>query len=51
MSEHSGSWQEGFDDGYAWCRDAKQMGPFEQGAGLGLRINRTGLMMKNTTPT
>jgi hypothetical protein len=35
MSEHSGSWQEGFDDGYAWCRDAKQMGPLEKGAGFG----------------
>ncbi len=35
MSEHSGSWQEGFDDGYAWCRDARQMGLLDQGAGFG----------------
>ena len=38
MSEHSGSWQEGFDDGYAWCRDAKQMGPLEKGAGFGASV-------------
>jgi len=35
MSEHSGSWQEGFDDGYAWYVDAKEMGPLEQAAGFG----------------
>jgi len=35
MSEHSGSWQEGFDDGYAWYIDAKEMGPLEQAAGFG----------------
>jgi hypothetical protein len=36
MSEHSGSWQEGFNDGYAWYTDAKEIGPLEQADGFGI---------------
>lgn len=36
MAHHSESWQEGFDDGYAWYMDAKDMDAIQQAAGFGI---------------
>ncbi len=36
MSEHSESWQEGFDDGFAWFMEANEMGLLEQMGGFGI---------------
>ncbi len=34
MSQHSESWREGFDHGYSWYMEAKEMGPLEQVGGI-----------------
>jgi len=36
MAQHSASWQEGFDDGYQWYTDAKNMGFAAQLGGFGI---------------